>query len=259
MKFTKMQSLGNDYIYINVMNEKIEKSSELVRKLSDRHFGVGGDGVIFIDFSEKADVKMRMYNADGTEGKLCGNGVRCVAKYVYDHKIVRNKKIKIETYNRIIETKIFSKEYKEFVVADMGKVSVREKNRKIIIGETEYNSDYVLMDNQHLVVYADDVDEVNMKEWENYTEFNVEFVSVIDRGKIRMRVKEKGTGETMACGTGACAAAVVCMKRRYVDNCVEVIMPGGSLFVEWDKESNHIFMTGEAKKVYEGEIDVCLL
>lgn len=259
MKFTKMQALGNDYIYINAMNEKIENPSELVRKLSDRHFGVGGDGVIFIDFSEKADVKMRMYNADGTEGKLCGNGVRCVAKYVYDHEIVRNKKIKIETYNRVIETKIFLKKDIDMMVADMGEVSVGEKNGKIIIGETEYSSDYVFIDNQHLVVYVDDVDEVDIKEWEDFTEFNVEFVSIIDRGKIRMRVRERGTGETMACGTGACAAAAACMMRTYVDNCVKVNMPGGNLFIEWDKESNHIFMTGEAKTVFEGEIDVCLL
>lgn len=259
MRFTKMQALGNDYIYINAMEEKIENPSELSRKLSDRHFGVGGDGVIFIDFSEKADVKMRMYNADGTEGKLCGNGVRCVAKYVYDNKLVRNEKIKIETCNRIIETKIFLKKDKNIITADVGEVTIEEKNRKIIIGKREYSSDYISIDNPHLVVYVDNVDEINMKEWRDYARFNVEFVSVIDRGKIRMRVRERGTGETMACGTGACAAVVSSIMRNYVDNCVEVDMEGGNVFIEWKKENGHIYMTGEAKTVFEGEIDVCSL
>lgn len=215
MRFTKMQALGNDYIYINAMEERIENPSELSRKLSDRHFGVGGDGVIFIDFSEKADVKMRMYNADGTEGKLCGNGVRCVAKYVYDNELVRNEKIKIETCNRIIETKIFLKKDKNIITADVGEAIIEEKNRKIIIGKREYSSDYISIDNPHLVVYVDNVDEINMKEWRDYARFNVEFVSVIDRGKIRMRVRERGTGETMACGTGACAAVVSSIMRNY--------------------------------------------
>lgn len=259
MKFTKMQALGNDYIYINAMEEKIKNRSELSRKLSDRHFGVGGDGVIFIDFSEKADVKMRMYNADGTEGKLCGNGVRCVAKYVYDHGFSRNKKIKIETNNRIIETKILLKKDKNIIIADMEKVTVGEKDRKIIVGEKEYSSDYISIDNPHLVVYVDNVDEVDMNEWEDFPQFNVEFVSVTDRGNIRMRVRERGTGETMACGTGACAGAVSCMKRNYVDNCVEVNMPGGNLFIERKKENGHIYMTGEVKTVFEGEIDICSL
>ena len=259
MRFTKMQALGNDYIYINAMEEKIENPSELSRKLSDRHFGVGGDGVIFIDFSEKADVKMRMYNADGTEGKLCGNGVRCVAKYVYDNKLVRNEKIKIETYNRIIETKIFLEKDKNIITADVGEVTIEEKNRKIIIGKREYSSDYISIDNPHLVVYVDNVDEINMKEWRDYARFNVEFVSVIDRGKIRMRVRERGTGETMACGTGACAAVVSSIMRNYVDNCVEVNMEGGNIFIEGKKENGHIYMTGEAKTVFEGEIDVCSL
>lgn len=259
MKFTKMQALGNDYIYINAMKEKIENPAELTRKLSDRHFGVGGDGVIFIDFSEKADVKMRMYNADGTEGKLCGNGVRCVAKYVYDRKIVRKEKIKIETYNRIIETKIFQKKYKEMILADMGQPSIKEENKRITMGERKYIADYISVGNPHLVVYVDDPKEIQMKEWKEYAKINVEFVSVLNRNKINMRVKERGTGETLACGTGACAAAVSCIMRKYVDNSVEVNMPGGNLFIEWEKESNHVFMSGEAKTVFEGEIDLCLL
>lgn len=259
MKFTKMQALGNDYICINTMEEKIENPIELTKKLSNRHLGVGGDGVIFIDASEKADVKMRMYNADGTEGKLCGNGVRCVAKYVYERKIVRNEKIRIETYNRIIKTKIFLKKDENGVIADMGKVSVGQKNKKISVGKTEYSSDYISIENPHLVVYVDDLEKVDMREWEEYGLVNVEFISVVNRGMINMRVKERGVGETMACGTGACVAAVSCMMRNYVDNYVEVKMPGGNLTIEWEKEKNHVWMTGEAKTVFEGEIDVCLL
>lgn len=257
MKFTKMQALGNDYIYINAMKEKVEHPSELARKLSDRNFGIGGDGVIFIDFSEKADVKMRMYNSDGTEGKLCGNGIRCVAKYVYDREIVKDKIVKIETYNRIIETKIFQNKDKSIVKADLGKVKIGEKNKRIIIGEKEYSGDYIFMDNAHLVVYVDCIQEIDLKDWNSYAQFNVEFVSVISRGEIEMRVKEKGSGETMACGTGACAVAISCMMRKYVDNCVNVKMPGGNLLIE--KERDHVFMTGEAKTVFEGEIDICLL
>ncbi|WP_461815626.1 diaminopimelate epimerase [Faecalimonas sp.] len=257
MKFTKMQALGNDYIYINAMKEKVKSPSELARKLSDRHFGIGGDGVIFIDFSEKADVKMRMYNSDGTEGKLCGNGIRCVAKYVYDNKIVNNNIINIETYNRIIETKIFQNKDKNIIRADMGSVKEGEKNKKIIIGEKEYSGDYIFLDNAHLVVYAECIEEINLAHCDSYAQFNIEVVSVLSRNEIHMRVKEKGSGETMACGTGACAAAVSCMMRKNVDNCVHVKMPGGNLFIE--KKKDHVFMTGEAKTVFEGEIDICLL
>lgn len=258
MKFTKIQALGNDYIYINTMKEKVENPSALAKKLSDRHFGVGGDGVIFIGSSENADVRMRMYNADGTEGKLCGNGVRGVAKYAYDYGIVRNEKIRIETYNRIIETKIFLKKYGFIVDADMGKATVEEKNRKVFAGGKEYRADAISIDNPHLVVYTDDIEEIAMKEWKDYEQVNVEFISVADRGRIKMRVRERGTGETMACGTGACAAAFSCMLRNAVDNQVEVKMPGGNLFIGQKKENGHIFMAGEVKTVFEGEIDVCL-
>lgn len=258
MKFTKMQALGNDYIYVNAMEEKIENPGVLAQKLSDRHFGVGGDGLILIDFSEKADIKMRMFNADGTEGEICGNGIRCVAKYVYDKKIVKNKNIKIETYNRIIETKIFQKKYSEIILADMGQPSIGEENKKIVMGEEEYTADCISMGNPHLVVYVDDPKRIQMKEWQEYEKVNVEFVTVLNRNKISMRVKERGTGETLACGTGACAAAVSCMKKQYVDNYVEVEMPGGNLFVEWEKDSDHIFAVGEAKTVFEGEVDICL-
>lgn len=257
MKFTKMQALGNDYIYINAMKEKVKHPSELAKKLSDRHFGIGGDGVIFIDFSEKADVKMRMYNSDGTEGKLCGNGIRCVAKYVYDNEIVKNKIVKIETFNRIIETKIFLNKDKSIIKADLGKVKREEANRRIVIGEKEYRGDYMSLDNKHLVVYVECGEEIDLKAWNPYAQFNVEFVSVISRREIDMRVKERGSGETMACGTGACAAAISCMMRKYVDNCVNVNMPGGNLLIE--KEREHVFMTGEAKTVFEGEFDICLL
>ena len=189
MKFTKMQALGNDYIYVNAMEEKIENPSVLARKLSDRHFGVGGDGLILIDFSEKADVKMRMFNADGTEGEICGNGIRCVAKYVYDKKIVKNKNIKIETYDRIIETKIFQKKYSEIILADMGQPSIGEENKKIVMGEEEYTADYISMGNPHLVVYVDDPKRIQMKEWQGYEKVNVEFVTVLNKNKISMRVK----------------------------------------------------------------------
>ena len=177
---------------------------------------------------------------------------------MYDKKIVKNKNIKIETYNGIIETKIFQKKYSETILADMGQPSIAEENKKIVMGEEEYTADYISMGNPHLVVYVDDPKRIQMKEWQEYEKVNVEFVTVLNRNKISMRVKERGTGETLACGTGACAAAVSCMKKQYVDNYVEVEMPGGNLFVEWEKDSNHIFAAGEAKTVFEGEVDICL-
>lgn len=140
----------------------------------------------------------------------------------------------------------------------MGQPSIAEENKKIVMGEEEYTADYISMGNPHLVVYVDDPKRIQMKEWQEYEKVNVEFVTVLNRNKISMRVKERGTGETLACGTGACAAAVSCMKKQYVDNYVEVEMPGGNLFVEWEKDSNHIFAVGEAKTVFEGEVDICL-
>ena len=158
----------------------------------------------------------------------------------------------------LIETKIFQKKYSETILADMGQPSIGEENKKIVMGEEEYTADYISMGNPHLVVYVDDPKRIQMKEWQEYEKVNVEFVTVLNRNKISMRVKERGTGETLACGTGACAAAVSCMKKQYVDNYVEVEMPGGNLFVEWEKDSNHIFVAGEAKTVFEGEVDICL-
>ena len=264
MRFTKMQALGNDYIYVNAMEEKIENPSVLAQKLSDRHFGVGGDGLILIDFSEKADVKMRMFNADGTEGEICGNGIRCVAKYVYDKKIVKNKNIKIETYNGIIETKIFQKKYSETILADMGQPSIGEENKKIVMGEEEYTADYISMGNPHGVVFVDSVADIDIEKigpkFENHPMFpdrvNTEFIELVDDKTIKMRVWERGAGETLACGTGACASAYASYLNKKTGKKVLVHLLGGDLQIEYDEEKDTIFMTGPATTVFDGEIDL---
>lgn len=264
MRFTKMQGLGNDYIYVNTMVESVENPSKLAQELSDRHFGIGADGLILIGMSGKADVKMLMYNADGSAGMMCGNGIRCVAKYVYDKCIVRKKNISIETFSGTKETEIINENGgKTFVKVNMGQPEVRERNKEINIGKEKYASDYISMGNPHAVLYMKDIEKIKLKEIGSEIEcspvfqerVNVEFAHVIDRNTIKMRVWERGSGETFACGTGACAAAVSAVLNNLTEREVTIKLLGGDLLIQWSKNDGNVYMTGPAVTVFEGEIN----
>ncbi|MDE5801624.1 MAG: diaminopimelate epimerase [Lachnospiraceae bacterium] len=279
MKFTKMHGCGNDYIYVDGSLEKIEQEdkSRLAKKLSDRHFGVGGDGVIFINPSEEADFEMEMYNADGSRAEMCGNGIRCVAKYVYDKGLTEKKKISIVSAGKVKELKLAIQDKKViFVKVNMGapeflaeKIAVRSAHERVInepitlLGE-EYRMTCVSMGNPHAVLFLEDLEGIAVEKLgyalENHDRFpnrtNAEFVRVIDRSTIEMRVWERGTGETLACGTGACAAAAACMVNGLTGEQVTVKLLGGDLEIFWDRAQNQMFMTGPAEFVFEGEIAV---
>lgn len=275
MKFTKMQGIGNDYVYVNCLKEKIENPSELAKKISDRHFGVGSDGLIMINPSDKADFEMEMYNADGSRGEMCGNGIRCVAKYVYDYELTDKTSISIETLAGIKYLDLTVEDGKVVLVkVDMGKpifspeqipvVSQRETvvDEPIDIDGQEYRMTCVSMGNPHAVVFIDqDVSEFPLEEigvkFENHERFpkrvNTEFVNIIDRHTAQMRVWERGSGETLACGTGACAVAVACVLNGLTEEEVTVKLLGGDLQIKWDKEKDTVYMTGPAEVVFDGE------
>ena len=277
MKFTKMEGLGNDYIYINGFEEVVEDKETLAVKLSDRHFGIGGDGVIFINPSEIADFEMEMYNADGSRSEMCGNGIRCVAKYVYDRKMTDKKELTIESFGKIkfIELSVKSEQV-EMVRVNMGApeleaslIPVESNQLRVIdediqVGDTGYKMTCVSMGNPHAVVFMEDVKNLELEKigplFEHHCRFpkrtNTEFVKVLDRNTVEMRVWERGPGETLACGTGSCATAVASILNGLTDNKVTVKLLGGDLFIEWDREINRIFMTGPAKTVFEGDIDL---
>ncbi len=276
-KFTKMQGIGNDYIYFNCIGNPIVNPEGLAVRLSDRHFGVGADGVILICDSEVADVKMRMFNADGSEGKMCGNGIRCVAKYCYDNAIVNKKQMTIETLSGIKNIEIHTQNgVAKLITVDMGKAELAPKkvpvkldgksvvDRAIEIGGKEYNVTCVSMGNPHAVIFVKNVESLNVeklgKTFEERELFpdgvNVEFVKVIDKHTLKMRVCERGSGETWACGTGACAVAVAAVLNGYCnkdeDICVKLL--GGDLVVKYTDDA--VYMTGGAVKVYDGEVEV---
>ena len=289
MKFTKMQGCGNDYIYINCFEEKPENPEDIAIKLSDRHFGIGGDGVIFIRPSDTADCMMDMYNLDGSRGKMCGNGIRCVGKYAYDHGIVHDTEIKVETLSGIKTLKLYPAEDGKIgsVEVEMGKAEfraskiplntelVREniKNRDIedgtcikdfpmeINGRT-FRFTFVSMGNPHAVTFIDDTSKLDIAaygpEAETHEMFpekaNIEFIQIVDRKHVNMRVWERGSGETFACGTGACAAVVACVESGLTENEVEVRLLGGVLKIKYDKNSGNVTMTGPAVEVFSGEI-----
>jgi len=284
--FTKMEGAGNDYVYINAFEEHIpqESKSGLVRRLSDRHFGIGGDGVIFICPSEVADFEMEMYNADGTRAEMCGNGIRCVGKYVYDHGMTGGK----ETFTVVsagkIKTLTMTVQDGKAVAArvDMGtpvltpaQVPVLDAaqgissedafiNEPIEVAGKTWCMTCVSMGNPHAVVFVEDVDSFAIETigplFENHPRFprrvNTEFVQVIDRTHVKMRVWERGTGETLACGTGCCATGVACVLNGKTENSLTVDVLGGSIDIEWDQEKNTIFMTGPATTVFEGTVEV---
>ena len=275
MKFTKMQGLGNDYVYVNCFKEKIENPSELAVRISDRHFGVGSDGLIMINPSDKADFEMEMYNADGSRGEMCGNGIRCVAKYVYDYGLTDKTSISIETLGGIKYLDLTVEDGKvSLVKVDMGRPELepsripvvaegdRAVDEPITVDGKEYRMTCVSMGNPHAVVYVDcDVKELPLEEigpgFEHHERFpkrvNTEFVRVLDRKTVEMRVWERGSGETLACGTGACAVAVSSALNGLTEDEVTVKLLGGDLRIQWDRERDTVYMTGPAAVVFDGE------
>ena len=275
MKFTKMQGLGNDYVYVNCLKEKIENPSELAVRISDRHFGVGSDGLIMINPSDKADFEMEMYNADGSRGEMCGNGIRCVAKYVYDYGLTDKTSISVETLGGIKYLDLTVEDGKvSLVKVDMGRPELepsripvvaegdRAVDEPITVDGKEYRMTCVSMGNPHAVVYVDcDVKELPLEEigpgFEHHERFpkrvNTEFVRVLDRKTVEMRVWERGSGETLACGTGACAVAVSSALNGLTEDEVTVKLLGGDLRIQWDRERDTVYMTGPAAVVFDGE------
>lgn len=277
MKFTKMQGLGNDYVYVNCFQEKIENPVETAIKVSNRNFGIGSDGLIMINPSKVADCEMEMYNADGSRSEMCGNGIRCVGKYVYDYGIAKKERISVETLAGIkyLDFTIENDKVK-LVKVDMGSPELVPANipvvaegdtvidEPIVVDGVEYRMTCVSMGNPHAVVYIDDVKGLDIEKvgpkFENHERFprrvNTEFVRVIDRNTVEMRVWERGSGETLACGTGACAVAVASILNGHTENKVTVKLLGGDLFIEWDREANKVYMTGPAEVSFDGEIQL---
>ncbi|MBE5873282.1 MAG: diaminopimelate epimerase [Lachnospiraceae bacterium] len=288
MKFTKMQGCGNDYVYVNGFTEKIalEDKPEIVRRLSDRHFGIGGDGVIFINPAKEADFEMEMYNADGTRSEMCGNGIRCVAKFVYDKGLTDNTDITIVSAGKIkyLHLTVEKKPGQDRgevtkVRVNMGSpilepalVPVKAEgeqvvNAPIVVEDTEYRMTCVSMGNPHAIIFKSGVKEMNLEaigpKFENHDCFpnrtNTEFVEVIDKNTVFMRVWERGTGETLACGTGCCATAVAAVLNGLTEDTVTVKLLGGELLIEWDREENLVYMTGPAVTVFEGEVELKII
>lgn len=266
MKFTKMQGIGNDYVYVNCFEETVEDPGRVARLVSDRHFGIGSDGLILICPSKKADCRMRMFNEDGSEGAMCGNGIRCVGKYAYDHGIVNKETITVETLGGIKELHMQVKDGRVMSVrVDMGVPELTgELPEKITVDGQELEFTGISVGNPHAVYFMDEIDSLDLEKigpsFEHHERFpdrvNSEFIRVIDRTHIQMRVWERGSGETWACGTGATASAVAAMMLGLAEDTVEVQLKGGSLEIFWDKESGHAFMTGPAVEVFHGEIMV---
>jgi diaminopimelate epimerase len=277
LKFTKMQGCGNDYVYVDCTKKLIDHIPEVARKVSDRHYGIGSDGLILIRPSEKADFMMDMYNYDGSRAQMCGNGIRCVAKYVYDYGLTDKKQLKIETLSGIKDVELTITDGKvTSVTVDMGKpildpalipvVSDEEIviKKPIHVGNKIYEVTCLSMGNPHAVVFVEDTKSIPIETigplFEHHEMFpervNTEFVHVIDRNHIEMRVWERGAGETLACGTGACASVIACILNGLTDHEVTVTLLGGKLKVRYDENTDRVFMTGPAIKVFEGEIDL---
>ncbi len=277
-KFTKMHGAGNDYIYVNCFEEKIENINETAKFVSDRHFGIGSDGLVLICPSDKADFRMDMYNSDGTQAEMCGNATRCVGKYVHDKGLTDKTLITLETLAgiKILKLNLNDDGEVETVEVNMGSPELTPKNipinseldrficEPVEIDGKEYKVTGVSMGNPHAITYVDDVNAVEIEKigpkFENHELFprriNTEFAQIVDRHTIKMRVWERGAGETLACGTGACATMVAANLSDLVDDCVDLVLIGGTLNIRWDKEENNIYMTGPAKFVFDGVITV---
>ena len=278
MEFTKMQGIGNDYVYVNCFEEKVEDPSALAIQVSDRHFGIGSDGLILICPSEVADCEMAMYNADGSRGEMCGNGVRCVGKYMYDYGLTDKTEITVETLAGIKTLQLFVENGKVAKVrVDMGSpiltpaeipvVAEGDKavDEPILVDGNEYHMTCVSMGNPHCITFiGEDVRDFPLEAvgpvFEKHELFpervNTEFINVIDKDHLRMRVWERGSGETLACGTGACAVAVASYLNGFTGRSVDIELLGGHLEVVYDEQTNHVFMTGPATEVFSGEIDL---
>ena len=279
INFTKMQGCGNDYVYIDGLRNPIpaEKKPKIVRKLSDRHFGIGGDGVIFINPAEEADFEMEMYNADGTRSEMCGNGIRCVSKFVYDKGLTDKKQVSIVSAGKVKYLDLTVEDGKvvmvkvnmgapELIAKEVPVISEKEQaiDEPITVCGKEYHMTCVSMGNPHAVVFMDDVANLDIEKigpyFENHERFpnrvNTEFVKVIDRTHAEMRVWERGTGETLACGTGTCATVVACVLNGLTEDRVNVKLLGGELEIYWDRKENLVYMTGPAATVFEGEAEI---
>ena len=283
LKFTKMHGIGNDYVYIDCTGsgalESLPDPARLSKLVSDRHFGIGSDGLILIAPSKKADLQMIMYNADGSRGEMCGNGIRCVGKYAYDHGLTTKKELTVETLAGVRELTLFTgdDDKVEKVRVDMGEAVL--DTRKIPVTYPEdtmigqplevkgkiYNATCISTGNPHCVIFCDnDIKKMDIEKlgpsFERHPLFpkriNTEFVNILDRSHIAMRVYERGSGETLACGTGACASAVASFLNGFTDEKVEVRLLGGTLFIEYDEKTKKIYMTGPATEVFSGEMDI---
>ncbi len=277
MKFTKMQGLGNDYIYVDCTENMISDPSEVSKKVSDRHFGIGSDGLVLIMKSDIADFRMRMFNSDGSESEMCGNAIRCVGKYVFDNGLTDKKNLTIETLAgiKVLDLKIIDSKVVQ-VRVDMGEpilipkdIPVESEKESFISESVEidgqtYKVTAVSMGNPHAITYVEDtvnfpLNDVGPK-METHKLFprkvNAEFVQVIDRTTLRMRVWERGAGETLACGTGASAVLVASVLNGLSERAATIKLLGGDLFIEWSEKDNRVYMTGPAEKVFEGEIEI---
>lgn len=277
MKFTKMHGCGNDYVYVNCLEEKINHPGVVAEYVSDRHFGIGSDGMILICPSDAADFRMEMYNLDGSEGSMCGNGIRCVAKYVYDYGLTDKTSISIETKGGIKYLDLTVEQGKvSLVKVNMGapiltaaEIPVRSDLEQVIdqpvnvLGK-EYRITCVSMGNPHAVTFVEDTEHFPVHEvgphFEHHEMFpdrvNTEFVQILSRNEINMRVWERGSGETLACGTGTCASVVACVLNGYTEDRVKVHLLGGDLEIFYDRAQNIVWMTGPATTVFDGEIDI---
>lgn len=278
IKFTKMHGTGNDYIYVNGFEEKIASPSEFSIKYSDRHKGIGSDGLVLILPSEVADFRMQMFNADGSEAEMCGNASRCIGKYVYDKGLTNKTEIQLETLSGVKNLKLYLNDSNKVdkVTVDMGEPILEAKQIPVTFEKSpvirqhadfdnglEYDLTCVSMGNPHAVIFTEKVLELDLsrigpiiehsKYFPNRT--NTEFVEKISSNRLRMRVWERGSGETMACGTGACATLVAAVLNGLTDRKATVELLGGELEIEWDKTNNHVYLTGEAVNVFEGEIN----
>ena len=277
MKFTKMHGIGNDYVYVNCFTETVPDPAATARFVSDRHFGIGSDGLILIKPSEKADFEMEMYNLDGSRGAMCGNGIRCVGKYVYDYGLTDKTTITVDTLSGLKTLDLTVENGKVTLVrVDMGapvfacsRIPVAldletAVDQPVTVGGKEYRFTGVSMGNPHAVVFVPDTESLDLPvigpEFEHHPLFpdrvNTEFIQVLGPNELRMRVWERGSGETMACGTGACAAAAAAIRNGLADEKqpVTVHLLGGDLSIFWDRESGTLFMTGPATVVFDGEI-----
>lgn len=275
IKFTKMHGLGNDYVYIDAINQKIQNELKLAQFVSNRHFGIGSDGLILICESKVADFKMRMFNSDGSEAEMCGNGIRCVGKFVYDKGFTSKTTVTIETLAGIKTLKLNIKDKKvETVRVDMGEpileadkipvISKEEpvKNLELEAENRKFKFTCVSMGNPHAITIVENTKEFEVERYGKILEVdkafpkkaNIEFAQVIDKENIKMRVWERGAGETLACGTGACATAVACNLLNLTGKKVNIELLGGILNIEWNENDNHIYMTGPAVTVFDGEL-----